>query len=325
MIAAVLAFIAAAVWAPVARAAGSTPSTTVLAIHENPIWSGTVYADLWARGNDASGPSATGTIELHDGGRSYGTFDARMPAGTVGENATLPDVTGGQHTFVANYSGDATYAPSSATLTVTVQKRTVHVEPQATAHEVPEGQAVTFTEFVRDTSRAVTAAPAPTGSMTFFDNGNAKAITPTGNGYASFTTTLPPGQHRITASYGGDAYWAAGTNDGSSSDVNVVASSQPSPATTTRRASTATTKVTTSSPTTATSVTTVPGTSSTTSSTSLVSTTSTSTATHATVALSAPSKKPRSLRGPAIALGAVALVALGLGALSRRRSGLGGL
>jgi hypothetical protein len=64
------------------------------------------------------------------------------------------------------------------------------------------GQAITFTATV---TPSVAGSPAPTGTITFFDNGSPLGTASVSNGMATFSTsTLAIGTHSITASYSGD-------------------------------------------------------------------------------------------------------------------------
>ncbi len=78
------------------------------------------------------------------------------------------------------------------------------------------GQSVTFTATVSG------AGGTPTGTVTFLDGATQIGTMPlNGSGVAAFpTTTLTAGTHSITASYGGDANFAASTSTAVSQVVN---------------------------------------------------------------------------------------------------------
>ena len=73
------------------------------------------------------------------------------------------------------------------------------------------GQPVTFTATI--TPATPTAAPAPTGSITFAEGAATLATVAVSSNSASFTTSaLTAGSHNITAAYSGDALYSASTS-----------------------------------------------------------------------------------------------------------------
>jgi hypothetical protein len=152
--------------------------------------------------------TATGTVTFMDGNVALGTF-AVGPDGTV--TFTTSFATAGGHAITASYNGDANFAASSQALTEQVS---APATPQATTtalvvsvNPAVVGQAVTFTATVRGPAGSGT----PTGTVVFMD-GNVilgrGAVGP--GGTAMFTTSFATaGGHAITASYSGDANFAA--------------------------------------------------------------------------------------------------------------------
>jgi hypothetical protein len=194
---------------------GTTTSTTTLAVTNNPASYGT-GATLTA--TVTSG--ATGWVSFRDAttGQEYGA------APIVGTTATL--VTAGNlfanasaYSIVAVYTGDGTFAPSTAAAqSVTINKAstttTVTVAPNPVANNVAD----TLTATV-----AVPAGTLPTGTVTFFDGGvQIGTTTPTlvqtiSSDVISFTATLSNtfttiGSHSITATYSGDGNFLTSTS-----------------------------------------------------------------------------------------------------------------
>jgi len=111
----------------------------------------------------------------------------------------------GSHTIKAAYAGDATYAPSSATL-MQVVKATTKTALISSPNASIFGQAVQLTATV-----TAVAAPKPTGTV-MFKEGTTTLGTATLNtsGVATFSTSkLSAGSHAITASYGGGVHYLA--------------------------------------------------------------------------------------------------------------------
>ncbi|HTZ46024.1 MAG TPA: Ig-like domain repeat protein [Verrucomicrobiae bacterium] len=160
----------------------------------------------------------TGTVSLTDGGIPLGT--GRGGSGSYylnsaghTENLNL-SLTGGTHTLVATYSGDNSYqgnTSASTNLTVTPAPTQTQMEPFGGNGLV--GQSVTVSATIAGQGPRVSAYPG--GTITFYDGttvlpgtvqfgqyGNAES-------YASINTTFSaPGDHKITAQYGGDQNYA---------------------------------------------------------------------------------------------------------------------
>ncbi|MBO9521157.1 MAG: Ig-like domain repeat protein [Nocardioidaceae bacterium] len=146
----------------------------------------------------------TGSVTLYDGTTALGTrtLDANGEA-----KISTSTLTQGAHQMRAEYSGDDNFLGGSSPVvsqqvnpglasTITLTSS----QPGGTAF----GEQVTFTATV-----AGGTSPAPTGYVTFTDNGQSVGtVTIDGNGQARLVTQLlTVGSHQIGASYGGDGYY----------------------------------------------------------------------------------------------------------------------
>ena len=160
----------------------------------------------------AGGGAATGLVTFTDGKTPLGT-------GKLGANGTATLCTStlttplavGTHTIKATYAGDQNFTASSSVLTQQVMLSTTTTTITASASPSVFGQSVTFTATV---GSAVSGVGVPTGTVTFKDG---TATLGTGKldatGTATFTTAkLTVGTHAITAAYGGDTRYLAGTS-----------------------------------------------------------------------------------------------------------------
>jgi hypothetical protein len=169
------------------------------------------------------GGAATGSVTFLSGTQTLGT-------GTLsGNRATLTTsfTTAGTDSISAKYSGDANNAGStSPTLSQVIINATTTALASSLNPSVV-GQAVTFTATVSSTS----GAP-PNGETVTFYNGSAVLGTAAlSGGIASLTTSsLPVGTFTITASYAGDANFAASTSPGLRQVVNSTTKSATSTA-----------------------------------------------------------------------------------------------
>jgi hypothetical protein len=134
-------------------------------------------------------------------------------------------LTGGTHTLVGKYNGDASYKPStSGNAVITVAKATSSLGNLAVPSIATPGQGFTASGAITTTSNGV----APTGSVSFLANGSALPgtviLTPANGGSSSFaslgatlnTSISTPGSYNITATYSGDGNY---TNVATSNSV----------------------------------------------------------------------------------------------------------
>jgi hypothetical protein len=161
------------------------------------------------------GGTATGIVDFFDGATLLGT--GTLAAGQASCNVWGLAV-GGGHSLRAVYTGDQvnnylTSASATAAETVslgaTTTALTASVDPSVT------GQQVTFTAAVAPASGGYGPGVTPVGgTVTFYDNGVSIGTgVIDGNGHATWATSaLAVAGHPITATYGGDARYAASTS-----------------------------------------------------------------------------------------------------------------
>jgi hypothetical protein len=200
--------------AGVTQTVNSTPTatTTVASSGTNPSVTGqsvTFMATVTPTG-------ATGTVTFLDGGTSIGTGVLATNGGTTTTTLSYSKLLAGKHTIQASYLGDATFAPSSGSMTQTVNAASTNTAVNSTPNPSASGQMVTFTATVTVAAPGSTMAANPTGTVAFV-NGGATIGTGTlstsgGATTATFTTaTLPVGNDPVTASYLGDSNFTTST------------------------------------------------------------------------------------------------------------------
>ncbi len=146
-----------------------------------------------------SGAAApTGTVSVLENG----SIVATAPVGGRITQIPIVDVGPGQHTYTAQYSGDANYAPLSfGSLTISGTTTALVSTPALPVY----GQPVTLTATVSSD------AGTPAGSVAFLD-GSASLGTAQldGSGVASITVpSLNAGSHALTANYSGGSIFEA--------------------------------------------------------------------------------------------------------------------
>ena len=184
---------------------GATTSNTALAATPNPARSGapvTFTATI-----TGAGGTPTGTVTFKDGATSIGT-SALDGSG----HATLitSSLTTGSHAITAVYGGDGTYATStSATLALSITPGGTATTTNLSSSANPSvlGRPVTFTATI------AASGGTATGSVTFKDGGMILgAVALTGSSASLTLSSLGFGTHSITATYGGNASFAASTS-----------------------------------------------------------------------------------------------------------------
>ena len=175
---------------------------------------------------------ATGTVTLTDNGTPLNQSPYHVNSEGHFEDNQI-DLVAGSHTVVASYSGDNSYNSSTATLNLTVTKATSAISASAPA-TATTGSQVTLSATVSSPSNSATGL---TGTVTFSNNGTqigspvpvtaVPASATAGDGAtATMTTTFTTtGTESITATYSGDANYAA---SGPSTAVSIQVSSSGS-------------------------------------------------------------------------------------------------
>ncbi len=193
---------------PVDSGGGSGPAatTTSLVSSANPAPVGSAVTFIAT----VNGTAPTGSLNFTDNGAAIAgcTAVALAVSGDAGSAVCATStLAAGSHTIVASYSGNATNAVSSGTLTQTITGSggAVVTTTALTSSINPAnvGNPVTFT--------ATVTGSAPTGTVTFTDGGaaigcNAVPVV-SGLAYTAQCTSsaLALGTHNIMASYSGDA------------------------------------------------------------------------------------------------------------------------
>ena len=155
----------------------------------------------------ASAGTPTGSVTFKDGSTPLKTVALDASGHATFATAALGV---GAHTITAVYSGDLTFATSSATATAAVQAApTTTTVLTSSPNPSTMGQSVTLTATVTETGSTGT----PTGTVTFKDGANSlKTVALDASGHASLVTSaLSVGAHAITAVYSGDAKFPAST------------------------------------------------------------------------------------------------------------------
>ena len=174
-------------------------------------------------------PSPTGSIAIFEGPIQVAStaISGHMSSSPrTLSNLTIPNVSAGTHTYTAEYSGDAYYAPLTfGTITVSATQggdSDTTTAVTSSASQILVGSSVTITALVNS------SAGVPSGQVTFFDNGNVlSTVAVDGSGNAILvTSSLGVGVHNIVASFGGGAGFKA------SNSAAVTVAALPSPAAT---------------------------------------------------------------------------------------------
>jgi len=163
-------------------------------------------------------PAPTGTVSFTDNASPIPSCtDLALPnTGKVTCKLAYANVEGSPHTIVASYSGDTTYAASSATATITVRPIKTHLRIRSTNNPGAPTEQITY-QVVISADGDTHGLRGPTGTITFTDNGavitSCDAL-PVGNWDAQCTITYPSAEgspHHIVADYSGDGTYQAAT------------------------------------------------------------------------------------------------------------------
>ena len=159
------------------------------------------------------GGAATGSVVFSSGSQTLGavSLSANIAALTTSFSGA------GTYSITAKYKGDGNNSGSTSSTLSEVVKAATATTLVSSLNPSVVGQAVTFTAGVSST-----AGTPPNGETITFKNGSAVLGTATLNGgiAALTTSSLPAGIFIITASYPGDANFAASTSPGLRQVVN---------------------------------------------------------------------------------------------------------
>ena len=202
----------------------ATPTTTSLTATPNPATVGQSVTLTAA----VTPTTATGSVAFLDGATTLST----VPLSNGGASFTTASLAAGSHSLAASYGGDATRAAStSAPLVQTVNGLiTSSTALSVSPNPAVPGIAVTLLA-------AITPSDA-TGTVTFKDGSATLSTVPVSTGSATFlTTSLPAGNHSLTASYSGDSTRASSTSpvvteaiNSSATPSTTLLSAAPNPA-----------------------------------------------------------------------------------------------
>ncbi|MBO3680713.1 Ig-like domain-containing protein [Streptomyces sp. NEAU-YJ-81] len=178
----------------------------------------------------------TGTVTFIIGGSGGGTFVQPLVGGTA--TLSLNTLGVGTHPVVVLYTGDGNFLPSTGTDTHTVNPAPAATTTTVTSSVNPSvfGQPVTFTVTVTPNPPA-TGTPTGTVTIMVSGTGGGTVIKALMGGTASETfSNLGTGPHTVTATYSGDANFAASSGTLPTQTVNKAStttsvSSSPNPST----------------------------------------------------------------------------------------------
>jgi hypothetical protein len=142
--------------------------------------------------------AATGTVTMASGGSTLCVI--ALPGTTC---STSSNLTGGTYPITATYSGDGTYATSTATTTLTVSTAPTSFTASASPSSVPFGSTSTL---------VASGLPVnSTGTVTFASGGSTLCVAALPGTSCTTSATLAGGTYPITATYSGDADDASST------------------------------------------------------------------------------------------------------------------
>jgi hypothetical protein len=209
-------------------------TSTSLTSNANPAQLGQQVAFTATVIPEGSSVTPTGSVTFLDGTTTLGTTTLALVSGQYQATFSTSSLASGSHTITAVYSGDGTFAASSASMSEVVGQPSgassgTYLTASPTS-SVP-GQSVTLSASVSGGSGT------PTGSVTFLDGTTVLGTaTLNANGSASLTTTaLGLGSNDILAVYSGDSTYASSaatltqTAALAASTTSVTSSANPSP------------------------------------------------------------------------------------------------
>jgi hypothetical protein len=190
----------------------SAATTTTLVASPYPGLYGTATS-LTATVATAGTSAPTGTVAFSDDGSIFAT--TTLGSGGIA-TASAPLLTGGTHSLSATYGGDGSNAISTGTETLLVNTATPTVTLTASpSSSSTYGSSLGFLA----TTTGVTGAANPTGNYNV-DDGTVMLIQGVGGSFS--ISSLRVGSHSITATYVGDANYAAASSPAVSVTVSAA-------------------------------------------------------------------------------------------------------
>jgi hypothetical protein len=217
--------------ATVTQTVKATATTTSIASSANP----SIQAQSLSFTATVSPSAATGTVTFFDGTGTLGVGTVAGGKAMCGVDSSCPtsSLGAGNHSITAVYSGDSNYSGSTSNLLTLTVNSAPKTSTASTLKVTPNAGHVILS--------AVVSPSTATGVVTFTDNGSvigsatlsAQPLATSGTGqYVETTACLGPGNHTITANYGGNTNY----NGSASTPVTVTGTSMtitstPNPAT----------------------------------------------------------------------------------------------
>ena len=195
------------------------PSALTVAISGNPVIGGSytvTVTDTVSLGQ----PSGPITVTLSGTSNSYNAALQPATANSSSATVTIPATMAGTLTLSVMCTTSANYSCYNPyTTTVTIAKATPTLSISYSPNPPVSGASITLNAVVS----TVGTATAPTGSVTFFDNGTTLNAGQLNGGSTTTTGTVPTtATHNITATYAGDAnYNAVSTTAGGSTSGTI--------------------------------------------------------------------------------------------------------
>lgn len=200
---------------------GKTPEVTgTLVAAPEPSYATQPFSLTARLSSPTIGPGLTGSVAFSVDGAPIGAAELRGNAATLAGPATLA---AGAHQLSATWPGDGDFGPVTLSASHTVALVPLQVSLTSAPNASAFGQTVNFaTQFAPTGGNP--GGDAYTGTLGFYDGATLlrqQQASTAGFGFA--TQNLSVGDHRITASYSGDAVFAASTSNVVAQVVNALA------------------------------------------------------------------------------------------------------
>jgi hypothetical protein len=196
----------------VSQASTLASTTTALVSSQSTVSAGTsVTFTATVAPVTPTGTAPTGTVTFSQGGNALGT-GTLQPNGTAQFSTSALPI--GDDSITAAYGGDTNFSASTSPAvaeTITTGTALTTTMLTTSAASIQAGTSVTLTAAVA----AVNAGgPAPTGTVSFSQNGTVLGSVAVGSGGSAVfsTSALSSGSDAVTATYSGDGVYAASTS-----------------------------------------------------------------------------------------------------------------